>query len=39
MQGQPRQRAGQPHTPDAGLTYAGDPTDETAVRAWVAGLF
>lgn len=31
--------SGEPHTPDEGLTYAGDPTDETAVRAWVAGLF
>ncbi len=35
-----RERASnQPHTPDQGLTYTGDPTDETAVRAWVAGLF
>lgn len=29
----------QPYTPEAGLTYAGDPTDESAVRAWVTGLF
>ncbi len=35
-----RERASnQPHTPDQGLTYTGNPTDETAVRAWVAGLF
>ena len=29
----------EPHTPDEGLTYTGNPTDETAVRAWVATLF
>lgn len=29
----------QPHTPEPGLTYAGDPTDEQAVRAWVGALF
>lgn len=35
-----RERASnQPHTPDQGLTYTGNPTDEAAVRAWVAGLF
>lgn len=35
-----RERAsGQPHTPQDGLVYAGDPTDETAVRTWVASLF
>lgn len=28
----------QPHVPAAGLTYAGDPTDEAAVRAWLAGV-
>lgn len=28
----------QPHTPQAGLTYSGDPTDENAVRAWLAGV-
>lgn len=27
------------HTPAAGLTYTGNPTDEAAVRAWVQGLF
>lgn len=35
-----RERASnEPHTPDQGLAYAGDPTDEAAVRAWVASLF
>ena len=29
----------QGHTPAQGLTYTGNPTDETAVRAFVAGLF
>lgn len=29
----------QPYTPEAGLTYTGDPADENAVRAWVATLF
>ncbi|WP_299171894.1 hypothetical protein [uncultured Brevundimonas sp.] len=28
-----------PFTPAQGLTYTGNPTDETAVRAWVATLF
>ena len=27
------------YTPAANLTYTGNPTDETAVRAWVGGLF
>ncbi len=31
--------SGQPFTPQAGLTYTGNPADETAVRAWVNGLF
>lgn len=35
-----RERASNaPHTPDQGLAYTGNPTDETAVRAWVASLF
>lgn len=35
-----RQRgSGQPHTPEAALTFTGDPTDEAAVQAWVAGRF
>lgn len=34
-----RSRGAEPYTPSQGLTYAGDPTDETAVRAWVASLF
>ncbi|MFN3536127.1 MAG: hypothetical protein ACK4Y4_01615, partial [Brevundimonas sp.] len=35
-----RERASnEPHTPGQGLSYTGDPTDEAAVRAWVAGLF
>jgi hypothetical protein len=29
----------QPFTPEAGLTYTGNPADENAVRAWVGGLF
>jgi hypothetical protein len=29
----------QPYTPDPALTYTGNPADENAVRAWVAGLF
>ena len=29
----------QPFVPEQGLTYAGNPTDETAVRAWVGTLF
>lgn len=29
----------QPFTPAQGLIYTGNPTDETAVRAWVATLF
>ena len=29
----------QPYTPAQGLTYAGDPVDENAVRAWVGTLF
>lgn len=31
--------SGQPFTPEAGLTYTGNPTDENAVRAWVGTLF
>lgn len=29
----------QPFTPAQGLVYTGNPADETAVRAWVGGLF
>lgn len=29
----------QPFTPGAGLTYTGNPADETAVRTWVGTLF
>jgi hypothetical protein len=29
----------QPYTPEAGLTYTGNPADENAVKAWVATLF
>ena len=29
----------QPFVPAPGLTYTGDPVDETAVRAWVGSLF
>jgi hypothetical protein len=29
----------QPYTPAQGLTYTGNPVDETAVRAWVGTLF
>lgn len=29
----------QPFTPAQGLTYTGDPADETAVRTWVGSLF
>ncbi|KQS54192.1 hypothetical protein ASG17_11075 [Brevundimonas sp. Leaf363] len=29
----------QPYKPAAGLAYAGNPTDETAVRTWVGTLF
>ncbi|MDP3370961.1 MAG: hypothetical protein Q8M32_14085 [Brevundimonas sp.] len=29
----------QPYTPEQGLTWTGNPTDETAVRAWVGTLF
>lgn len=28
-----------PHTPEAGLTFTGNPADDAAVRAWVQGLF
>ncbi|MCA3717651.1 MAG: hypothetical protein IM674_05300 [Brevundimonas sp.] len=35
-----RQRGNnQPFTPAQGLTYTGNPADETAVRAWVGTLF
>ena len=35
-----RQRGNnQPHIPAQGLTYTGNPVDETAVRAWVGSLF
>jgi len=35
-----RQRGNnQPFIPEQGLTYTGDPVDETAVRAWVGSLF
>ena len=35
-----RQRGNnQPFVPEPGLTYTGDPVDETAVRAWVGTLF
>jgi|TARA_R110002051_G_scaffold37619_2_gene80611 hypothetical protein len=35
-----RQRASQqPFTPAEGLTFTGNPTDETAVRTWVGTLF
>lgn len=35
-----RERANnQPYTPEAGLTYTGNPTDEQAVRTWVGSLF
>ncbi|MCA3699710.1 MAG: hypothetical protein IOB84_07975, partial [Brevundimonas sp.] len=35
-----RQRGNnQPFTPAQGLTYTGNPSDETAVRAWVGTLF
>ena len=27
------------YVPEAGLTYTGNPTDETAVRTWVSSLF
>lgn len=28
-----------PYTPEAGLTYTGNPADEAAVRAWVSTIF
>lgn len=31
--------SGQPYTPEAALTYRGNPADEAAVRAWVGALF
>ncbi len=34
-----RQRGIQPYTPQGPLAYTGNPADETAVRAFVAGLF
>jgi hypothetical protein len=34
-----RERANQPYVPAQGLAYTGNPTDETAVRAWVGTLF
>lgn len=34
-----RARGDQPYAPQGALAYTGDPADEAAVRAWIAGLF